>query len=201
MKILNILSSINGADSNSNRLVQAVNEQLTKLHPHSSIAVRDLAKNPLPHLDSSHFKAFGLAADARTKEDDAAVFHSDSAIAEIQSADIVVIGVPFYNFSIPGTLKSWIDHIVRAGVTFQYGAGGPKGLLTGKKVYLAIASGGIYSDEAMKAYDFAEPYLRFILGFIGLTDVTAFRIEGTKIPDMLDTAFEKASEELAGFAF
>jgi len=121
-----------------------------------------------------------------------AVRHSEEAIADITEADILVIGAPMYNFSIPSALKAWIDHVVRAGVTFKYDANGPEGLVKGKKVYIALSSGGVFSDGPMRSMDFAEPYLRHILGFIGLTDVTLFRVEGLSIPGVRETALEKA---------
>ncbi|MBD3582624.1 FMN-dependent NADH-azoreductase [Flavobacterium selenitireducens] len=201
MKILNILSSINGKNSHSNKLVSAINTRISSEFTDVEILVRDLSENPLPHLDASHFVAFGLPSEARTPEAEAAVFHSDTAISEIRQADIIVIAVPFYNFNIPGTLKSWIDHIVRSGATFTYGENGPKGLLENKKVYLAMASGGIYSTEAMKGLDFAEPYLRFLLGFIGLTDVTTFRVEGTKMQGVGEKSYEKAIERISEHMF
>jgi len=196
MKILNILSSLNGENSNSKKLVNAINAKLISAYGQSSIVVRDLNQNPIPHLHTSHFHAFGTATHLLTEEDKMVLEYSDSAIADIQQSDIIVIAVPFYNFSIPGTLKAWIDQIVRAGVTFTYGETGPKGMLTGKKVYLAIASGGIYTTGAMKNRDFAEPYLRVVLGFIGLTDITTFRMEGTKIPGILEHAFEMAHTQV-----
>ena len=106
-------------------------------------------------------------------------------------ADIIVIGAPLYNFSIHSSLKAWIDHIVRAGITFKYDENGANGLVTGKKVYVAFSSGGIYSEGPWKPFDFVEPYLKHILGFIGLTDITIFRVEGTNIPVVQDTALEK----------
>ena len=111
-------------------------------------------------------------------------------------ADVLVIGVPMYNFSVPSTLKAWIDHIMRAGVTFKYDEKGPKGLVQGKKVYLAVASGGIYSEGPMKAYDFVTPYLQTVLGFIGLTDITIIRAEGTSIPDKKEFALETAMNRM-----
>lgn len=111
-------------------------------------------------------------------------------------ADIIVIGVPIYNFNIPSALKAWLDHLVRAGKTFSYQTGRPEGLVKDKKVYLAIASGGVYSDGPMKSYDFAEPYLRAVLGFIGITDITTFRVEGTNVPDLKETALQKGIESV-----
>jgi FMN-dependent NADH-azoreductase len=112
-----------------------------------------------------------------------------------------VIGVPLYNFGIPSTLKSWVDHIARSGLTFSYGDGTPKGLVTNKKVYLAIASGGIYSDGPMQSFDFTEPFLRKLLGFLGMNDITTFRVEGTGMPQLSETALPKALGQVNEFAF
>ena len=113
-------------------------------------------------------------------------------LEDFLAADIVVIGAPMYNFSIHSVLKAWIDHVVRSGVTFRVSEAGVEGLIKGKKVYVAISSGGVYSDGPMKAYDFIEPYLRSVLGFIGLTDLTFFRAEGLNVPGVKETAMEKA---------
>jgi len=102
-----------------------------------------------------------------------------------------------YNFSIHSSLKAWIDHISRANVTFSYSEKGAEGLVKNKKVYLAISSGGIYSEGAMKPYDFTESYLRTLLGFLGMTDITVFRAEGLNIPNVKDQALEKAIESIA----
>ena len=201
MKILNILSSINAQNSNSRKLVEAINNQILSKYPDAAITTRDLTKKSVPHLEAAHYSAFQSGRDVFSDEDEAAIFYSDTAIDELNSADIIVIAVPMYNFSIPDTLKSWIDQIVRSGVTFTYETGMPVGLLSGKKVYLAVASGAVYSDGPMKNFDFAEPYLRTVLGFIGLTDITAFRIEGTKMPGVMETALPKAVKTISEHAF
>jgi FMN-dependent NADH-azoreductase len=103
---------------------------------------------------------------------------SDALVAELQAADVIVIAVPMHNFGIPSALKAWIDHIVRPGQTFSYSKQGPRGLVEGKKVVLVFARGGVYSSGPMQPFDFQEPYLRTILGFIGMTDVEIVRIEG-----------------------
>ena len=195
-KILNIVTSVKGADSFSNKLSNALLEKLISAYPVSTIHTHDLTKKPFPHLEESHFTSFYTPPELRTEENKEALRHSDQAIKEIMEADILVIGVPLYNFGIPSTLKAWIDHIVRAGVTFQYADGLLKGLVINKKVYLAIASGGVYSEGPMKSYDFTEPYLRTALGFIGLTDITVFRIEGTNVPGVKETAWQKALESV-----
>jgi FMN-dependent NADH-azoreductase len=102
-----------------------------------------------------------------------------------------------YNFSIPSVLKAWFDHLARAGKTFKYTANGPEGLVKGKKIYLAIASGAIFSEGEMKSYDFVEPYLRVVLGFLGMTDVTTIRVEGVAIPGLKETALERAVASIA----
>ncbi len=195
-KILNVISSARGAASNSTQLVNAITEKITSQYPGSTVNLRDLVEHHYPHLEEAHLNAFHTPAENATPEDKEAVRHSDEAIEEIFEADIIVIGVPIYNFNIPSALKAWLDHLARAGKTFSYQTGRPEGLVKGKKVYLAIASGGVYSDGPMKAYDFAEPYLRAVLGFIGITDVTTFRVEGVNMPDLKETALQKAVESI-----
>lgn len=199
--ILQITSSINGENSFSNRLSATILDKVAAANPGALIQKHDLNRLPLPHLTDAHFAAFLAAPEARTEQQSADVRYSDEAISELMAADAVILGVPLYNFSIPSTLKSWIDHIVRARVTFRYTPNGPEGLVKNKRVYLALSSGGIYSEGAMKSYDFAEPYLRASLGMLGMTDVTAFRVEGVKIPGVQESAFEKAVEAVDKFDF
>ncbi|CAM3698454.1 FMN-dependent NADH-azoreductase [Mucilaginibacter galii] len=191
MKILHLISSPRGEASFSIKLGNAIVEKLQAANPESTVKVHSLIKTPFPHLEEAHLNSFFTPAESRTPEMLEAVKHSDDAIAELQDADAIVIGVPMYNFSIHSTLKAWIDHIARAGITFRYTENGPEGLVKNKKVYLAISTGGIYSEGAMKAYDFTEPYLRSVLGFLGMTDITAYRVEGVNMPQFKDTALEK----------
>lgn len=200
-KILNITSSISGENSYSIKLADAIIARIQSVYPGSEVKTYDLTKNPLPHLEAAHFEAFNVPADVRTADQQGAAHYSDTAISDLMAADFVVIGVPFYNFSIPSTLKAWIDHIVRPGITAKYSEQGPVGLVTGKKVFLAIASGGVYSEGPMAAYDSTEPYLRNLLGFLGMTDVTAFRAEGLKMPQLAETALPKAVEAVNEYAF
>ncbi|WP_316807339.1 FMN-dependent NADH-azoreductase [Pedobacter agri] len=195
-KILHIISSPRAGASVSIQLGNAVVSKIQETYPGSIVKEKNLAQNLFPHLEEAHLNAFFTPAEKRSAENIAAIQHSDEAIAELQEADIIVIGVPFYNFGVPSTLKAWVDHIARAGVTFQYTDQGPQGLITGKKVYLAVASGGIYSDGPMQAYDFATPYLKGVLGFLGMNDVTVFRAEGASIPVVKDTALEKGIESI-----
>jgi len=195
-KLLNVISSARGAASNSTQLANAIIERLIEQNPVSTVKLRDLVDRHYPHLEESHLNAFFAPAENQTKETREATEHSDEAIKEVMESDIIVIGVPIYNFNIPSALKAWLDHLVRAGKTFSYQTGRPEGLVKDKKVYLAIASGGVYSDGPMKSYDFAEPYLRMILGFIGITDITTFRVEGTNMPDLKETALQKGIESI-----
>ena len=200
-KILNIVSSAKGDQSFSNKLSAAIIDKLLTVYPGSQIQTRDLANDPLPHLQGHQIAAHYTPADLRTADHKEVLKKSDQAIQELMDADIVLIGVPLYNFGIPSTLKSWIDHIARSGLTFSYGDGAPRGLVTNKKVYLAIASGGIYSDGPMKSFDFTEPFLRGVLGFLGMNDITVFRIEGTAVPQFQESAFPKALGTVQEFAF
>ncbi|WP_217604423.1 FMN-dependent NADH-azoreductase [Chitinophaga sp. GbtcB8] len=196
-KILNVISSARGKASNSMRLQQEIIDKLQARYPESTVTVRDLVADKYPHLEESHLTAFYAPEGNNSPEYRLAITHSEQAIREIEEADILVIGVPIYNFSIPSALKAWIDHIVRSRKTFTVVDGRPEGLVKNKKVYLAIASGGVFSDGPYKSWDFAEPYLRHILGFIGLTDITVFRAEGFSVPGVQDVALQKGIESVA----
>ncbi|WP_316797107.1 FMN-dependent NADH-azoreductase [Pedobacter agri] len=195
-KILHIISSPRAKSSVSIQLGNAVVSKIQEKYPGSILIEKNLAQKPFPHLEEVHLNAFFTSVEKRSAENLAAIQHSDEAIAELQEADIIIIGVPFYNFGVPSTLKAWVDHIALADVTFQYTQQGPQGLITGKKVYLAVASGGIYSEGPMQAYDFATPYLKDVLGFLGMADITVFRAEGASIPVVKDTALEKGIESI-----
>jgi len=192
-KILNIISSPRGAESNSIRLAEALIGKLTAQHPGSILKTVDLVKTKFPHLEEAQLAGFFTPPGQHTEEHREAIRHSEEAIRDVFDSDILVIGAPMYNFSLPSALKAWIDHIVRAGKTFSYSEKGAAALVNGKKTYLVIASGGVYSDGPMKERDFAEPYLRWILGFIGLTDITTVRVEGLAIPGLKEGALEKAA--------
>ncbi|MEJ7662790.1 MAG: NAD(P)H-dependent oxidoreductase [Hymenobacter sp.] len=197
MQILQIISSAQGPESYSTRLSQGIIDKLKAAYPGSTVVVRNLATHPFPHLEEAHLQAYFTPAEGRSPEQQEAVRHSDEAIAEVMAADALVIGVPFYNFSIASSLKSWLDHLTRANITFRYSPTGPEGLIpAGKQVYLAIASGGIYSDGPMQPYDFATPYLRFMLSFLGLTDITVARAEGIKLPEFQPAALQKGIDSV-----
>ncbi|WP_069659547.1 FMN-dependent NADH-azoreductase [Arcticibacter eurypsychrophilus] len=190
-KILHIISSPRNGDSFSIKLGNAVIEKIQAEYPGSTVKESNLVKANFPHLEEAHLSSFFTPAESRTPENWAAVKHSDGAIQDIMDADIIVIGAPVYNFNIHSTLKAWIDHIARAGITFKYGENGPVGLVQSKKVYIALASGGVYSEGPMQSFDFVTPYLKAVLGFIGLKDITVFRVEGTSMPDLKEAALAK----------
>jgi FMN-dependent NADH-azoreductase len=162
MPILHITSSANPGASNSSMLGRE-----TTAHLQGDVTTRD-TNAALPAIDSAWIAANFTPAADRTTEQSARLSLSDALISEIQNADTLVISTPLYNFSIPSTLKAWIDHICRSGITFNYTEKGPVGLLTGKRAIIVIATGGTPTGSNM---DFASNYLRFVLGFIGITDV------------------------------
>ena len=137
----------------------------------------------------------------RTPELNMAVKNSDEAIAELQNADTIIISAPMYNFSITSGLKAYFDHVARAKITFKYTETGWEGLLKNKKAYVAISSAGIFNSGEMKQYDFATPYIKHFLGFIGITDATVFRVEGSGIPELQGSAMDKAINTVNEYAF
>jgi FMN-dependent NADH-azoreductase len=196
MKILHLISSPRKAQSASIKLGNAIVEKIQRANPGSTLITHNLAETTFPHLEEVHLQSFFTPAEGRSPELAEAVKHSDDAIAELKATDVIVIDVPMYNFTIHTVLQAWINHIARAGQTFTYDENGPEGLVKGKKVYLAIASGGVYSSGPMKPYDFTESYLRTVLGFLGMTDITVFRAEGLNMPDLKATALDKAVESI-----
>jgi FMN-dependent NADH-azoreductase len=196
-KILHVISSPRGEESISIKLGNSIAEQLLEAYPGSILTNKDLNINPYPHLYDAQITALRTNSADHTPAQKELVERSDKAIAELFDTDILVISLPLYNFGIPSPLKSWIDNVMRAGHTFSYGPEGPKGLVTGKKVYIAIASGGVYSEGMLQEYDFAVPYLRTALGFIGITNVNVVRAEGLGVTALAETALEKAIESIA----
>ncbi len=192
--LLHIQSSIFGDNGQSTGLSNQFVNGWQAQHPDGTVVVRDLAADPLPHLDSVAVGGFMGAPEGRTPEQTAAVALSDDLIAEIQAADVVVIGLPMYNFGIPSTLKAWIDHIARAGITFRYTENGPEGLLKGKTAYIFAARGGIYGGTGN---DHQMPYMTQILGFLGITDVNVVTAEGLAKPDLKDDALARAQDQVA----
>ena len=176
--ILLIHSSPRGTASLSQKVAQSVVDDLHARYAAGKVVVRDLAQNPPPHVGLDFIAGSYAPPEKRTPDQAKAIAVSDVLIDELLAADIVVIGAPMHNFGPPSTLKAWIDHIARAGRTFSYGANGPEGLVKGKRAILVLARGGVYSNGPAKSFDFQEPYLRTVLGFIGITDVGVVHVEG-----------------------
>ena len=175
MNILQINSSLYSGNGQSSRLADEFVATLRAENPRAELVVRDLAKEPVPHLDEQRFQAFITPKDARSDEQKAIMAYSDALIDELRRADVVVLGLPMYNFGVPSQLKSWIDHIARSGETFKYSEKGPVGLLTGKKAYVLAARGGLYAGSPA---DTQTAYVKLLLGFLGITDVEFVYAEG-----------------------
>jgi len=198
-QILIVESSPRGAESASRRLTRKVRERLVVQYPEAKVVVRDLAKDRLPHLDQATVKAISTKDPVEAESLKAVLRLSDQLTEELLASDILVIASPMWNFGIPSLLKAWIDHVVRAGKTFNYAGAGVEGLAKGKRAILVLASGGVFSEGPWKSWDTVEPYLRQILGFIGIDDVQTARAEGMNMPALAIHAVpngEKAVEAL-----
>jgi len=173
--VLVVTSSALAEHSVSSELVRDVVDGLRRRDPSTRLVVRDLGANPIPHLTTDAATAIrgepSNEAQARVRA------LSDELIGEVQAADILVMGVPMYNFGIPSTLKAWFDHVLRSGATFRYTESGPEGLVKGKRAILVLAKGGYYSDGPMQIMDSQEPHVRSMLNFIGVTDIHYIRAE------------------------
>lgn len=176
--ILFVSSSPRRTASYSNQVAFALLEKLEDADPRAEVTVRDLARDPLPHIDEDFVTATRGPDGPQTDAQKAIAARSDALVDELIAADTVVIAAPMINFTIPSTLKTWIDYIARAGRTFSYSESGPKGLVTGKRVFLVVARGGIYSGDK-RQFDFQLPYLLYVLAFLGMTDVEVIEVEGT----------------------
>ncbi|MGE8525678.1 FMN-dependent NADH-azoreductase [Chryseobacterium rhizosphaerae] len=195
-QVLHIISSPRTESSVSKKLGSAVVEKIKNRYPEIILKKRDLTNPLFPHLEEKQINAFFTPVEHRTPEQLEFIKLSDTVISELQEADFIVIETPLYNFSITSTLKSWLDHVARAGVTFRYDENGPEGLLKNKKVYLAFSSGGIYSEGEKQSYDFVIPYLEKTLGFMGMTDISVVRAEGLSVPIIQETALQKGIESI-----
>jgi len=194
MKILQINASARREGSQSSRLARRIVERLLERNPDAELTVRDLAAQPHPALDEAALQALFTPAEQRTPEQAARVALDDALIAEVQAADVLVIGAPMYNLTITSQLKNWFDAIARARVTFRYTENGPEGLLTGKTVYVALTRGGFYRDTPL---DTQMPYLKTVLGFLGMTDVRFIYAEGLGMGDeAIEKAFVDAEQQL-----
>src|SRR6202521_3290958 len=177
--LLQINASINNGNGESSRLANQFVAAFHKSHPKATIVVRDVAAaEPVPHLNAERFGAFITKPDQRSAAQQAVVAYSDALINELKQADVIVIGLPMYNFGVPSQLKAYFDHIARLGVTFKYTEKGPVGLLTGKKVYVFAARGGLYAGTTL---DTQTNYVRDFLRFVGIEDIEFVYAEGLAI--------------------
>ena len=199
-QILIVESSPRGTESASRQLTRKVRERLEVRYPKAKVIVRDLVKDRLPHLDQPTLKAISTKDSVEAESLREAASLSDQLVDELMASDLLVIACPMWNFGIPSSVKAWIDHVVRAGKTFNYAGAGVEGLAKGKRAILVLASGGVFSEGPWRSWDTVEPYLRQILGFIGIEDVQTVRAEGMNIPPLAIHAVsngEKAVEALA----
>lgn len=201
MSSILLLTSSPRSESLSTSIAVELADKLKAQNPGSAIVRRDLAANPLPHIDDLFTAAIRKPPEARTAQEAAAVKTSDELVNELLAADSIVIGTGLINFNIYSSLKTWIDNVARAGLTFKYTESGPVGLATGKKVYVVLASGGVYSQGPAAGMNHAVPYLKSVLGFLGITDIETIYVEGLAFgPEAAEKAIGAAKsrvEELA----
>ncbi len=200
MNILHIdTSASDSAASHTRRLSRELVERLKTSNPGATVVYRDLVANQLPHVDMTIRHAWTAENTGDTKLAET-LSRSKALVDELKAADVVVVGSPMYNFTVPSTLKAWIDHVAIAGQTFSYTAEGPRGSLTGK-VYLVLSSGGIYSQGPFAAYDHLSTYLKAIFDFLGILDVEVIRAEGIAYgPEQDQAAMASAAQTIAAIA-
>jgi FMN-dependent NADH-azoreductase len=192
-RVLRLDASARGADSVTRRLADELIEALRARHGVLEVAVRDLGVEAPPPVDAAWVEANFTAPEERTAAHREALALSDALVDELEAADVLVVGLPVYNFGIPAALKAWVDMVARARRTFRYTADGPQGLLRGRKAYLVVASGGVAVDGAV---DFATPYMRHVLGFIGIEDVEV--IAADRLSAGAQQRLEAARGQIAG---
>jgi FMN-dependent NADH-azoreductase len=193
--ILQINSAARSQGAQSTLLLNELTEKLQQSNPGAHVVVRNLQAAPLPHLDDAILGAFFTPADQRTPEQAAISARSEALIAELQAADIIVLGAPMYNFGISSQLKTYFDFIARAGISFQYTANGSEGFITGKKVFVVTARGGKYVGTPDDSH---TPYLESFLDFLGMTDATFIYAEGLAMgPDVASASLAGARAAIA----
>lgn len=196
-KILQLNSSIMGEQSFSRKLGNAIVDKILEKYPNSIVEQLDLVETGIPHLSPETLKAMFTPTEYQTDHTKQNLILSNQLVDQLFDADILVIGAPLVNRTIHSSLKAWIDHITRRGITFGYGEDGlPKGFVKDKKVYVAMSSGGVYTDEQGHAHDFVAPYLRSFLGFLGMTDMSVFRAEGLHVPVLQENALQKGIDSI-----
>lgn len=196
--LLQLNTSLFSAGGQSSRLAEQFVAAWRANNPDARVLVRDLAQEPVPHLDAERFLAFIAKPEERTPRQQEIAAYSDALIAEIQSADVIVLGLPMYNFGVPSTLKAYFDHIARAGVTFRYTENGPQGLVTGKQAYAFAARGGRYLGTSL---DSQTGYVRDFLAFLGITEVEFVYAEGLAMGEpSKESALAEARQRLEQLA-
>lgn len=194
-QLLVIDSSIRQQGSVSRQLTERFVACWRERHPTDRVCRRDLAAEPPPHMDGALLGAWTGPAAQHGRAEREALQRANALTDELLAADVLVLAVPMYNFSIPGTLKAWFDHVLRAGVTFRYGENGPQGLLHGKRAFVLCTRGGIYAGGSQ---DFQEPYLRQLLAFIGIHDVNVILAEGLNLGEaFMARGIEAAGQRIA----
>lgn len=201
MSSILLVTSSPREDSLSTKVATDLVEKLKARNPGETVVHRDLGQNPIAHLDTVTTSAIRKPAADRNAEEAAAAAESDELVAELLAADTVVLATGLINFNIYSTLKSWIDNVARAGLTFRYTAEGPEGLATGKKVYIVLSAAGIYSEGPAIGMNHAVPYLKTVLAFMGMTDVEVIYVEGTAFgPEAFDKALAQADARITELA-
>lgn len=197
-QVLVIESSARHQGSVSRQLTEQFMARWQAAHPADQIKVRDLAVEQVPHLDANLLGGWTTPAEQQSDAERAALALSNTLTEEVLSADVLVLAAPMYNFAIPSTLKAWLDHVLRAGVTFKYTESGPQGLLSGKRAFVLTSRGGVYAGSSM---DHQEPYLRQAMAFIGIHDVSFIHAEGLNLgSEHLEKGLAKARAQLAQVA-
>jgi FMN-dependent NADH-azoreductase len=200
-QILCLTSSPRRDTSYSNLVAARLLKELRIVHPDAAVTIRDLAGNPLPHIDDDFVTATRSVAGARTSRQRALLEQSDILVDELLRADTIVIAAGMINFGIPSTLKAWVDYICRPGRTFRYTEHGTRGLLGGRRAILVLARGGVYSAGPLAATEHDESYLRSVLNFLGITDIETILIEGVALgPDAAERAVDGAIRRAAPVA-
>jgi FMN-dependent NADH-azoreductase len=189
-----------GEESASRTVTEKLVARINYLYPTAKLRRRDLSLDQLRHLDGITLRAITTREPDVSDDLKAAALQSDQLTDELLEADLLVIATPMWNFGIPSILKAWIDLVVRPGKTFRYSDGGVIGLANDKRAILILASGGVFTDGQWRAWDFVEPYLRQILGFIGIVNIQTVRIEGINIPMLAATAVPKAAKAVEQLA-
>jgi FMN-dependent NADH-azoreductase len=178
-QLLIVESSHNHQGNGSRHIAGIIEKRLREKYPEATLVRRDFAASPLPHLEAATVQAFFMPPDSQSDIQKAAVKLSNELSAELLASDVLLLSMPMWNFNIPSSVKSWIDHVVRSGVTFNYTQAGVQGFAGKTRAIVVMASGALFSDGPMSAWDYMTPYVTHILNFIGIKDIQIVRVEGT----------------------